>query len=228
MTETTVAPGELKWAPPANRLWFMPDEQRRPRPAAQYGPTAATVAENVKRLRDRRGLSIYQLSALLREAGRPITPAAVGKIERQQRQVTVDDLAALAVIFGVSPSSLLLPLTSRAEDPVEVTGGGTVDALQAWEWGIGRIPLRTSPEHEKTQLLEHRLYGTPQWLLDHVRFTVLGRSSGPVQLSDDLKQRIAADRSRFERETGSTVDADEFSRQWLQTMFGGGNGQSVD
>lgn len=176
MTETTVAPPGLEWALRANTLWLMTDEQRRPRPAAQYGPTAATVAENVKRLRDRRGLSIYQLSALLRAVGRPITPAAVGKIERQQRQVTVDDLAALAVIFGVSPSALLLPLTSKAEDPVEITGGGTVDALQAWEWAIGRVPLRTTPEHQQTELLEHRLFGMPQWLLDHVRYTVVARA----------------------------------------------------
>lgn len=176
MTEMTVAPPGLEWAPRANTLWLMTDEQRRPRPAAQYGPTAATVAENVKRLRDRRGLSIYQLSALLRAVGRPITPAAVGKIERQQRQVTVDDLTALAVIFGVSPSALLLPLTSKAEDPVEITGGGTVDALRAWEWGIGRLPLRTTSEREQTELLEHRLFGMPQWLLDHVRYVVQGRA----------------------------------------------------
>lgn len=181
MTETTVAPPGLKWTPRANTLWFMADEQRRPRPAAQYGPTAATVAENVKRLRERRGLSIYQLSAMLRAAGRPITPAAVGKIERQQRQVNVDDLAALAVIFGVSPGALLLPLTNRADESVEITGGGTVDALRAWEWGIGRVPLRTTPEHEQTQLLEHRLFGMPQWLLDHVRYTVVsGKVTGKL------------------------------------------------
>ena len=220
MTETTVAPTGLEWTPRANTLWYMSDEQRRPRPAAQYGPTAGTVANNVKRLRDRRGLSIYQLSALLREAGRPITPAAVGKIERQQRQVTVDDLAALAVIFGVSPAALLLPLTSKATDPVEITGGGTVDALQAWEWGIGRVPLRTTPEREKTELLEHRLYGMPQWLLDHVRYTVIGH---PVkgQLTEDANQAIEEARTRYQQETGETVDAESFRRLWFQAKFGG-------
>lgn len=188
MTETTVAPRRLEWTPP-HTLWLMSDEQRRPRPAAQYGPTAQTVADNVQRLRKRRDLSIYQLSALLREAGRPITPAAVGKIERQQRQVTVDDLAALASIFGVSPAALLLPLTPRAEDPVEVTGGGTVDALRAWEWAIGRIPLHTTAEHEKTQLLEHRLYGMPQWLLDHVRYTVVAKPA-EGRLTNEARRRL--------------------------------------
>lgn len=119
----------------------MPDEQRRPRPAAQYGPTASTVAKNVKRLRDRRGMSIYQLSALLREAGRPITPAAVGKIEREQRQVTVDDLVVLAAILRSTPSALLLPMTDDPADSVEITGVGTVGADQAWDWLDGEMPI---------------------------------------------------------------------------------------
>ncbi|MEV7032731.1 helix-turn-helix transcriptional regulator [Streptomyces sp. NPDC093272] len=141
MTETTVAPAVLKWTPPANTLWFMPDEQRRPRPATQYGPTAATVAYNVKRLRERRGLSIYELSALLREAGRPITPAAVGKIERQQRQVTVDDLVVLAAVLRSTPSALLLPLTDETSKTVEITGVGDVPADKAWDWLDGEMPI---------------------------------------------------------------------------------------
>lgn len=166
MTETTVAPSEPKWVPPAHTLWFMTDEQRRARPAAQYGPTAQTVAANVKRLRERTGMTIYKLSALLREAGRPITPAAVGKMEREQRQVTVDDLAALAVIFGVSPSALLLPLTPKDSDPVEVTGGGTVTAGDAWSWVDGERPLRFTEGHERQEMVEHQLYGRPQWLYE--------------------------------------------------------------
>lgn len=139
----------------------MSDEQRRARPAAQYGPTAATVAENVQRLRKRHDLSIYQLSALLRDAGRPITPAAVGKIERQQRQVTVDELAVLAVIFKVSPSALLLPLKDAPTDVVEVTGAGEVSAEDAWDWADGLRPLKFSEGDTDTQMLEYDLYSRP-------------------------------------------------------------------
>lgn len=141
MTETTVAPVGLEWTPRANTLWFMTDEQRRPRPAAQYGDTAAEVAKNVKRLRERRGLSIYQLSALLRAAGRPITPAAVGKIERQQRQVTVDDLVVLAAILRSTPSALLLPLVDGTGETVRITGLGEVPADRAWDWMDGEMPI---------------------------------------------------------------------------------------
>ncbi|MFD9430313.1 helix-turn-helix domain-containing protein [Streptomyces sp. NPDC060002] len=139
----------------------MSDEQRRARPAAQYGPTAATVAENVQRLRKRHDLSIYQLSALLRKAGRPITPAAVGKIERQQRQVTVDDLSTLAVIFKVSPSALLLPLKDAPTDVVEVTGAGEVSGEDAWDWADGLRPLRFSDGDTDTQMLEYDLNSRP-------------------------------------------------------------------
>lgn len=201
----------------------MSDEQRRARPAAQYGPTAKAVAFNVKRLRERTGMTIYKLSALLREAGRPVTPAAVGKIEREQRQVNVDDLAALAVIFGVSPSALLLPLTDKASDPVEVTGGGTVAAEDAWSWANGDRPLRYAEGREPTQQMEHQLYGVPQW----IRATV----QGPVtaKLTPDGAARADAFREAFQQEHGRLPDRNEV----LNWMFGvqgegGSDGASMD
>ncbi|MFF0076582.1 helix-turn-helix domain-containing protein [Streptomyces sp. NPDC005494] len=139
----------------------MSDETRRARPATQYGPTAERVAANVQRLRKSRGLSIYQLSALLKAAERPITPAAVGKIERLQRQVTVDDLAALAVILGVSPSALLLPLTR--EGTAVVTGAGEVPASTAWEWADGERPLVIPHGDQGQAQLEYRLWGRPPY-----------------------------------------------------------------
>lgn len=223
MTETTVAPRGLEWTPSAHRLWFMTDEQRRARPAAQYGPTAKTVAFNVKRLRERTGMTIYKLSALLREAGRPITPAAVGKMEREQRQVTVDDLAALAVIFGVSPSALLLPLTDKPSDPVEVTGGGTVAAEDAWSWANGDRPLRYAEGREPTQQMEHQLYGVPQW----IRTTVQGPVTG--KLTSEGASRVDAFREAFQQEHGRLPDRNEVLN-WLFGVQGegGSDGASVD
>ncbi len=152
-------------------------EQQRGRRAIEAGPTGKAVADNIARLRKVRGLTTRQLSALLEKNGRPVPASGITRMEKAERQVTVDELMALSAAFGVSPTALLLPLTDRADEQVEVTGGGTVDALRAWEWGIGRLPLKTNPEKEQTQLLEHRLYGMPQWLLDHVRYTVRARAS---------------------------------------------------
>jgi transcriptional regulator with XRE-family HTH domain len=138
MTGIKVAPPGQKWTPMSPTLLFMTDEKRRPRPAAQYGPTAETVAQNVRRFRERRGMTIYSLSGALGEAGRPITPSAIAKIEKQQRQVTVDDLTALAKVLEVSPSALLLPPADTG--PVNVTPATAVPWKAAWRWAHGEEP----------------------------------------------------------------------------------------
>ncbi|MEU0035502.1 helix-turn-helix transcriptional regulator [Streptomyces sp. NPDC006333] len=147
-------------------LLLMTEEQKRRRGAVEMGPTALTVAANVRRIRDKvRGWSTYDLAGRLTKAGRPIAPSAISKIERGERQVTVDDLAALAVVLGVSPSALLLPFTDGPDKPVGVTGVGEVPALAAWEWADGRTPLKYEPgRHPEDQWMEYELHGRPAWL----------------------------------------------------------------
>lgn len=136
-------------------------EHRRPRPAIQPGPTAATVAANVLRLRKARSLSIYGLSGRLRSAGRPITPSAVSKIERGERQVTVDELMVIAVILEASPSALLLPMTDDPSAKVEITGAGPVAADEAWDWVDGRRRLDQPCADLGAATLEFALYSRP-------------------------------------------------------------------
>lgn len=203
MTELTVPPETSKWTPPPNTLWLVTDEQRRARPAAQYGHTAATVAANVKRLRERRGLTIYEMSARLRKADRPITPAAVGKIERQQRQVTVDDLVALSVVLGVPPSALLLPLDDRPSTTFEVTGAGEVRGDVAWDWADGRRPLKPIPaksEHdtEETVALEFLLYARPPVRRKAESQRELTLTEAPPR-GARTPEELAADRRAYER-----------------------------
>lgn len=144
-------------------LLVMTEETRRPRPAAQYGPTGQTVAENVKRIREHRGLTIYALSGALGKAGRPITPSAIAKIEKQQRQVTVDDLTALASVLRVSPMTLLLPWAVTDGALVEITGASATTARAVWEWADGARPLTTSEEDHLGDLLRFRLDSRPAW-----------------------------------------------------------------
>lgn len=175
-----------------HRLTDMSDQQYGRR-AVEVGPTGKTVADNLARLRKVRGYSTRQLATELERKGRSVSASGITRMEKGERVVTADDLVALAAVFGVSPVSLLLPLTTTAETPVEITGGGTVDALRAWEWGIGRLPLRTTPEHERTQLAEHRLYGMPQWLQDHVRYTVIAGAVSGGRLTDDARRLMGGD-----------------------------------
>lgn len=91
-----------------------PKAKRRPRPAVEYGPIGEQVAKNVHQLRKLRGMTVIELSALLVKNGWSITPSAVTKIELRKRQVSVDDLAALAAALGVEPVDLLLHLDMAA------------------------------------------------------------------------------------------------------------------
>lgn len=137
------------------------NEARRPRPAVQHGPTSMTVAANVRRARKGHGLSTYELADRLASAGHAIAASAVAKIERGERQVTVDDLMALATALDVPPSALLLPPHDGTQRIVELTGAGTVPADVAWDWADGKRPLTLPEDDPGAAMLRYQLYGRP-------------------------------------------------------------------
>jgi transcriptional regulator with XRE-family HTH domain len=97
------------------------------------GPTGNTVRDNVLRYRTRMNLGYADLARRLEALGRPIPVLGLSRIERGERRVDVDDLLALAVALGVSPTSLLLPDTAAADETVSATGiDGTADDLLGW------------------------------------------------------------------------------------------------
>ena len=95
----------------------------------------------MRRFREERRLRYAELSRQLADIGRDIPPLGLRRIESGERRVDVDDLAALAVVFDVSPLALLFPtaasfLTSQGEEyAVE----------QIWSWGEGLHPLLAKP-----------------------------------------------------------------------------------
>ncbi len=107
--------------------------------------TGKETARNIERLRTQLGISQRQLAVRLTELGRPVPGTALSKIERGERRVDVDDLVAIAIALGVSPSTLLLP--NVADDTeAKVTGAGTVTAKAAWDWADGISPLLPPPD----------------------------------------------------------------------------------
>ncbi|MGW1154470.1 helix-turn-helix domain-containing protein [Streptomyces rubiginosohelvolus] len=136
-------------------------DTRRARPATPHGPTAATVASNIHRLRKAGAMSIYALSERLRAAGRPISPSAIGKTERGERQVSVDELVAFAAALESTPSALLLPLDDHPDTSVEITGVGTVPANVAWDWIDGKRPLVVPDDPACTERYLHAIYSRP-------------------------------------------------------------------
>lgn len=76
-------------------------------PGAKLDSAGQAVAERVHHLRVTKGLSVRKLSALLSEAGRPILPSGILKLEQGVRRIDVDDLVALAAVMHVTPAVLL-------------------------------------------------------------------------------------------------------------------------
>ncbi|MYW66274.1 hypothetical protein GTY65_19770 [Streptomyces sp. SID8379] len=137
-------------------------EHQRGRRAIEVGPTGRTVAENIARLRERCSMTTRQLSGALERAGRAVPASGITRMEKAERVVTADELVALAVVFGVSPTALLLPLTDRPGTMVEVTGAGEVDAAEAWDWAEGRQPLKSTGRDPHAAELEFLVNGVPR------------------------------------------------------------------
>ena len=121
----------------------------------ELGPTGMIVAANIKRLREAQGLSLLALSKRLEGTERELSADALNKIEnganpdaKHIRRVDADDLIALAVVLGVSPSALLLPLDDSPGSVAMVTVAGELPADRAWDWMDGRQPLHLRWEEE--------------------------------------------------------------------------------
>lgn len=107
----------------------------------EIGAVGRRVAENLARLREHRRLNYTDLSGLLARRGRTLSAETLGKVERRERRIDVDDLVALAVALGVTPNRLLLPANVRDDEPVELLPEVRVSAMKAWKWAAGDEPL---------------------------------------------------------------------------------------
>ena len=130
-------------------------DQRKKNP---LGPTGATVAHNVKRLRTRLDWGFNDLAGRLAELGRPIPPLGLRKIESLQRRVDADDLVALAVALATNPNALLLPPTSNPKHAVTVTAVGERPASDVWQWATGQQPLDDSTVPDSVPEQNRRTY----------------------------------------------------------------------
>jgi transcriptional regulator with XRE-family HTH domain len=126
------------------------------------GPTARTVAENVKRLRTFQNLNYTELSdRLLSVANWSVNAVGIRRIESGERRVTPDDLVCLSLALGVSPISLLMPYTPKANSLVHVTGlSEPVNDVNLWTW-LGA----TKPLHDDQEWMAFIVAAWPVWML---------------------------------------------------------------
>ena len=103
-------------------------------------PTGEQVAYNIRLLR---GTMTYkELSEKMSAVGRAMSVLALRRIEACERKVDVDDLMAFAIVFDVSPLTLLLPWYATADLTTHITGfPGEVGSNVAWLWATCQEPL---------------------------------------------------------------------------------------
>jgi transcriptional regulator with XRE-family HTH domain len=171
------------------------------------GPTRERVAENVKQLREAHGLSLNELSVLLRALGRPLRENGVSKIELGNRRVDVDDLVALALALDVTPNRLLLP-ADASDSPktlcdLAASGDVTVTTATAWRWACGE------------EAVEHDVGGARD-LSRYMRFRNENRPHDPESLKPSEYERYADVLKRVVE----AVDAARKRGLSLQDIFG--------
>lgn len=82
----------------------------RPNPPRSL-PYEAYVAENLRRERERRGMTFESLAMAMKQAGCPIQPSALHKIEKGDppRRITVNELWALSLCLDIKVQDLCGP-----------------------------------------------------------------------------------------------------------------------
>jgi len=107
---------------------------------------AEAAAEEVRRVRMRKGWNQQQLADALHELGAPIDRATISKIETGERRITLDEVFLFAFALGVSPASLMLPRPFGST--VAVTPTVALETQEATDWLRGfSFPRHSSPGH---------------------------------------------------------------------------------
>lgn len=102
--------------------------------------TVAAVAQRVKELRKRTGLSAARLAEEMTKAGIPWKREIVANLENGRRdRLDVDELLALAAVFQVPPVALLIDATSET---TAVAPNLELPTAHVLLWMIGEQPLQ--------------------------------------------------------------------------------------
>lgn len=103
------------------------------------GSLSQQVAWRLRQLREERRLPYTELAERLAKIGQPIPVLGLRRIERGERRVDVDELAALALALNVPPLLLLFPIDH--EDWVAVAPNWVIRTWNAAEWFTGQARL---------------------------------------------------------------------------------------
>lgn len=110
---------------------------------------ADAVGHRLRELRSARDMTQEDLAAACAEAGAPAyTAMVIHRLENGSRHVKVNDVYALASVFGVSPLVLLMP--STGDTTLMLTTTRSAKAVDVYEWTVGRRPAPSAGEVNDT------------------------------------------------------------------------------
>jgi len=93
------------------------------------------VGVNVRRLRKERKLSLAEVSSRMTALRVPLSLNTLSKVELGTRDLSLDELVALAAALGVAPVLLIFPLGHQRS--VELFPGDRLDTWAATRWFTG-------------------------------------------------------------------------------------------
>jgi transcriptional regulator with XRE-family HTH domain len=153
------------------------------------GPVGENLIKAVVQLREARNMTYKKLSEALAELGRPIAPLGLSRLEHAERRVDVDELVALAVVFGVNPNALLFDRRVGRDDVVDLTPAFQQRGGIVWEWADGRMymPRKLVEYPERIELDQARVAD----FVTNARPNVARRRDHPaVRAAEDVVTRM--------------------------------------
>jgi transcriptional regulator with XRE-family HTH domain len=200
------------------------ERQRRPIPAGPRTPSD-TVADRVRQFRKRRGWDLHRLAAECAAVGAPgLSAAVLANVEsgrrdphgRRRREVTIDELLALAYVLAVPPTLLFIPLGTDDEVAILPTVTVHPDLALAWvegheppvgsdrrvrdaeEWDAAAAPLRLYRALRTAQALTDRAFLAVR--TTEQRIAYVGRAT------PELEETLGAQREEYVVALGELAD----------------------
>ncbi|MFI7618041.1 helix-turn-helix domain-containing protein [Nonomuraea terrae] len=116
---------------------------------------ARTIAKEVQRRRNARGMSAQELANACEALGVPLSRSAIANFESGRRpSISVAELLVFARALDVPPALLVFPL--GIEEEVEVPPGETIDTWEAVRWFGGDHVKGLSADADATIVEDYR------------------------------------------------------------------------
>ncbi|MFF4454967.1 multiprotein-bridging factor 1 family protein [Streptomyces goshikiensis] len=153
----------------------------------------AILADQIRRHRERLGMSRHDLAAELARLGRPdLTYAVIVSIETgrsgKRRPVAADELLTFGLALATPPLLLLLPLGSETTVPT-VPAADPRDPATVWQWMTGQTtPTLDGPIDGRYVVNPRRLADGETWA------AAWARAAYPVSLAPEFTRRCEAAR----------------------------------